>query len=441
MVNSCLGNDTVNVCLAVALTLCLAGVANGQAVAESTAQASNSAPGFGPQGAIDGERFSAKEGAAWKGGKGAKEWWWHVQFPEPRAVGAILQIHGDHPTVLRNAPKRYFWRWSLDGATWRNLKETETLAERRMYRIHRLTEPVRARYLRLVILDADGEAPVLREAEFYAASDAAISFPPWVVTVSTAEESALSPDGMRFFPLAKSCPGWKGLHNQDVWLGTFDEAFVAAEPQPLCAFLTGNFADWCQKMQAPWRGTQEILRKRNLPIWAACGGAQGLAILDDIGLERPWDCPRCRDPKNPLLPIYTHIGHTGAAACGDYSKNIFERGKFNIRPVTRDPVFAGLSEEFEIMESHCGQMEYVPKGWLRVATKGKGAKTINQCLRVKDRYIYAAQFHMEMEGTPENSRKIMTNFLQLAKEWGGYNPKGKPVAEPDALAETAPGSR
>ena len=56
-----------------------------------------------------------------------------------------------------------------------------------------------------------------------------------------------------------------------------------------------------------------------------------------------------------------------------------------------------------------------------------------QCLRVKDRYIYAAQFHVEMAGTPENSRHIMSNFLKLAKEWGGYNPAAKPIVEPTSF--------
>src|SRR5262249_4028858 len=161
--------------------------------------------------------------------------------------------------------------------------------------------------------------------------------------------------------------------------------------------------DWCEQKRENWRGTQEVLKKRNLPLWAACGGAQGLAILEDTGVAKRWDCPRCRDPKNPLLPIYTHIGHTGATACGDYSKNIFERGKYPVRQLTRDPAFAGLPDEFAIMESHCGQIEYLPKGWSLIVTKGADGKTKNQCLRVNDRYIYAAQFHIEMQGTPENS--------------------------------------
>ena len=66
------------------------------------------------------------------------------------------------------------------------------------------------------------------------------------------------------------------------------------------------------------------------------------------------------------------------------------------------------------MESHCGQIEWPPKGWELVATCGQGGKTKTQCLRLKDHVVYAAQFHIEMEGTPESSRTIMGNFLSMA---------------------------
>lgn len=101
--------------------------------------------------------------------------------------------------------------------------------------------------------------------------------------------------------------------------------------------------------------------------------------------------------------------------------------------IADDPVFRGLPALFETNEIHYGQIAYVPKGWARVATKGPKGLTKNQCLRVADRSIYAAQFHIELPGTPENSQKIMSRFLSLAKCWGGYNPEGKPVPPPEPL--------
>jgi hypothetical protein len=172
------------------------------------------------------------------------------------------------------------------------------------------------------------------------------------------------------------------------------------------------------------------LRAKNLPLWASCGGAQGLAILAEKGVDQPWDCPHCRNPQQPALPIYTHLGHTGQRPCGDYSACLFERGPHWVRRTTDDPVFKSLPEEFEVMESHCGQIEWPPAGWSLITTAGPGAKTKTQCLRLNDRYIYAAQFHVEMKGAAEASRQIMQNFLALAKAWGGYNPNGASLIAP-----------
>jgi hypothetical protein len=416
--------------------LCLFLVASPAFAASPDASASSSAPGYGAAGALDGKRFATEEGTAWQGQPGERSWWWQVRFAKPRAIGALLQINGDHPLVFRDAPKSYVWQISDDGDNWQDLPETAMKSESRMYRIHRLSKARTARYLRLRVDAAEGKFPTLREVEIYDQTDAKIAFEDWIITVYTDEEVKISekPDG--FTHLARQCPEWETVPAQQVWLSTFNEAFVSAEPKPLCAFLSGNFKDWCQRTREPWRGTQEVLQKRNLPIWAACGGAQGLAILSDVGVDKEWDCPHCRDPKNPKLRIYDHIGHTAACPCGDYSGCVFERGRYTVRQVLKDPVFAGLPRDFAIMESHCGQIMYPPKGWIQVVTKGDKGHTINQCLRVKDRPIYAAQFHMEMPGTADNSRKIMSNFLAIAKQWGGYNPQRRALAEPKAWSKS-----
>jgi hypothetical protein len=430
---------TIERVLSILLGICLAyfrsEVCQGAVALERQAAASSTAPGSAERGAIDGDRFSAAAGCYWRGTAGAKPWWWQVSFPKPHQVGAILQINGDQLLSLHNAPRRYFWQASDDGRTWHDLKETETSCERRLFRIHRLKSVCRTRHLRLVILDSLGESPSLREVEFYDDNAAKIAFPDWIITLQTDESPKLSTGMSSFLALARQCPDWERLLAQQMWIGDFDERFVAAEPRPLCAFLGGNVTEWCKRTREPWRGVLEVLKGRHLPMWGACGGAQGMAILETVGVDQPWDCPRCRDPQHPRSPVYTHIGHTGPASCGDYSKCLGERGTFKMRVVARDPVFEGLPEVFAINESHVGQIAFLPTGWVRVVTKGPGALTENQCLRVQDRYIYAAQFHMEStKGTLENSRRIMANFLALARQWGGYNPGGKPVAPPLPLS-------
>jgi hypothetical protein len=100
--------------------------------------ASSTGPGARPEGAIDGNRFDVEPSSTWKGRPGEASWWWQIEFSEARDVGAILQVHGDHDYVLRNAPRRYTWQVSQDGIGWEDLKETVTTDERRTFRIHRL---------------------------------------------------------------------------------------------------------------------------------------------------------------------------------------------------------------------------------------------------------------------------------------------------------------
>jgi len=123
------------------------------------ASASSSADGFAPQGAVDGERFSADRGLAWKGGAGATSWEWTGEFPEPRRVGSILAVLGDEAQTLRNWPCDYVWDWSPDGSTWHELEETRVSRERRMFRLQRLREPRTALAIRLRIRTACGESP------------------------------------------------------------------------------------------------------------------------------------------------------------------------------------------------------------------------------------------------------------------------------------------
>ena len=154
-----------------------------------------------------------------------------------------------------------------------------------------------------------------------------------------------------------------------------------------------------------------------VPMWASCGGAQALAIIADSGTARAWDCPHCRDEDRPRTPIYGHIGHTGQGrlACGDYAQCTFEKGPKAIVTAATEPLFEGMPPSFQVMQSHCGQLNYAPDGWDVVAGGGEGALTRIQCLRKRGHLVYAAQFHIEMAGTPETSRQLMVNFLRLAR--------------------------
>jgi len=395
-----------------------AGRLTGQASASSTAADSN--PAF----ALDSNRFATDPAHSWRGAVGESRWWWQVRFDRPRRIGTILQVLGGNPDVLTDAPARYVWQTSDDGVAWRDIAQTFQARERRMFRVFRLSEQHSAAWLRLLIDGVEGSFPTLREVEVYEDPRQPLDFPDFVFAVSTVELDEWNAGvraGREFLPLVRRCPGWQNAPAQLVWLGHFDEELARAEPRPVCALLSGNFKDWCQKDRRAWRGVEEVLHAGQLPMWGACGGAQGLAILSDAGADRPWDCPHCRNPVDPKTPIYGHIGHrdaTARLACGDYANCLFERGKTRVLQVADDPVFEGVPREFEIMQSHCGQIEYVPQGWVHLVANAPTSKTRVQCMRRKGRPVYAAQFHIEMAGTPEMSELIMANFLKLAQAHG-----------------------
>ncbi len=381
--------------------------------------ASSHQPGRDPALAMDGDRFTTDR--AWAGEPGTNRWWWQAEFAEPRVVGAILQVHGDHSFVLRHAPTSYAWEGSDDGRAWRPMAGADQRSERRTFRLHRLERAERVRFVRLLVHEASGGFPVMREVEFHGPG-AAVSFPEWVVAVNVTHDGALPGHGQEFIPLARETDA--RLQAQQVWLVNFDDDYLKAEPRPLAAFLSGSFKDWCEVDRAHWRGIQQVLRNRSVPLWASCGGAQGLALVSEHGVEQPWDCPHCRDPRRPLTPLYGHIGHVPGMhlACGRYGDCTFERGPMAIRKVGTDPAFEGLPDEFTVMESHCGQIEVVPRGWRWIATNGPKGLTRIQCLRLLDAPVYAAQFHIEMAGTPEVSRRIMANFLGEARAWQARTP-------------------
>jgi gamma-glutamyl-gamma-aminobutyrate hydrolase PuuD len=174
-------------------------------------------------------------------------------------------------------------------------------------------------------------------------------------------------------------------------------------------------------------GLQEVLVNENIPIWGSCGGAQVLGLLLDPGCQNPWDCPRCRENHSaPYSPIYGHIGYTNPSIeptyCGDTSNAIYEIGPKWVTKVTDDPAFQSLGTIFRVNEYHMGQLNYLPAGWHLVVTNGSDTYTENQCFRKNDRYIYGSQFHIENYDaqTWPTAITIMTNFLNLSKEWGGY---------------------
>ena len=212
---------------------------------------------------MDGDRFSTaassatgKESRATRAGGGKSS---SPRFATSEPSFRSLAIT-NLPCATRR--KRYVWQASLDGLRWDDLEETATDDERRIFRFHRLSHSRKARWMRLAIATAEGEAPALREVEFYGDPHAEIAFPPWAVVVSTTGSSKVPGEGgAAFRRLARSCRGLGPAPSSRTSGWAISQSdFIAAEPRPLCAFLSGNFIDWCQQKREQWRGTADILQ-------------------------------------------------------------------------------------------------------------------------------------------------------------------------------------
>ncbi|HVK59099.1 MAG TPA: hypothetical protein VM735_09980 [Candidatus Kapabacteria bacterium] len=333
------------------------------------------------------------------------------RFPRPLKLAALLQQNGTDDFVLRNGPILTWWEGSTNGVDWIEIPGTRIGNHRRVRRLARVgVDGLEATHVRIHYEHGVAEG----EAAFDGAHRSLKR--DWILIVNSTDDRSLPGHGKEFVPLARSVHGRTNLAAQQVWVGDFSRTLVEAEPRPLAVFFSGSFKDWCEVDRADWHGVEDVLRNYQVPIWASCGGAQALAIISEYGVRSEWDCPHCRQPGIPKTPIYTHIGHNGdLKKCGDYSGCIFERGPHNVRIAKSDAVFANLPDEFEVMQSHCGQIEFPPAGWELIGAGGAGSKTKVQCIKKRDLPVYAAQFHIEMEGTPEVSRQIMENFLNLAE--------------------------
>jgi len=406
--------------------------------------------------ANDGDRYAVGERKCWRGALREKTWFWQIDFTKPKTVAKLLQIMGLDSHVLMSAPKDYIWQWSNDGKSWRDIPGSKVAGETRLFRIITFSTPLRARYFRIKITSATGSAPAIREIEMFSDRRDNVKADPWFYVVNAAVERRdrltvlESMDG--FLSAARQSEGWENVQAQDIQATDFNENTLKPEPSPFCAFMTGSFLDWCQVERSNYTGVEEVLKNRNLPIWASCGSAQLLLILEQHGSRVPWVCPHCEWTRPdyyktaPRPFVVGHVGCQGHPKCGElYGFCVGENNKqdipygqaeYSFTKVVPDPVFQGLPDPFRVVNRHWCEVKFLPQTWVLIATKCPGPEglTKHQIMRVRNRYIYACQGHPEMAAYAggRDGLPLIKNFLDLAYGWGGYNQDGKDVPDPSA---------
>ncbi len=97
-----------------------------------------------------------------------------------------------------------------------------------------------------------------------------------------------------------------------------------------------------------------------------------------------------------------------------YFKGSINKGKkeYGISTITvkDDPLFKNLNKHERVWMSHGDSVEHLPEGFDIIATSDKCPAAI----RLKDRMIYALQFHPEVNHT-EHGIQLLDNFLDLAE--------------------------
>ena len=83
-----------------------------------------------------------------------------------------------------------------------------------------------AKHLRMEVFECWGDHPTLREVEWFPETDSAIAFDEWVVSVQITEDPSRR-NSRQFIDLAHQCEAGKDLQGQEIWVGDFDESFLA----------------------------------------------------------------------------------------------------------------------------------------------------------------------------------------------------------------------
>ncbi|MHC4777545.1 MAG: discoidin domain-containing protein [Planctomycetota bacterium] len=404
------------------------------------ASASSSWPGFPPSSARDGDRYSTEKGKYWCGARNEEFWGWEIDFGEVKQVAKIHMVMGSNPSVRMFAPVDYSWQCSRDGRNWDDIQGASVTGERRLFRI--LTfDPARARYFRIRITAACNDAPSLREVEMYADRDADVNPAPWFYAIEIASTEKLPGPAKPLLTIPGRCPGWEGAQVHLVRAKDFLGTSLAVDPPPLCAFLGPSKDDWCSVKPSDFQGLEKVLKTGNLPLFGTRAGGQLLVILAAHGTSLPWVCPHCEwnrpkafeKARKPF--IYDHLKCEGKPKCGDFPCRR-ESGRFEVTPTEADPIFRFLPAPFHLREDRVGKIIDLPESWISIAESKRGAKAVDQILRVKGRPVYATQ--ADLLGSGRDGLILIKNFLD-GLETGMKSKPAPPV--PAGAAPAKPGRR
>lgn len=131
----------------------------------------------------------------------------------------------------------------------------------------------------------------------------------------------------------------------------------------------------------------------HVPVLGVCGGHQALSLA--FG--------------GKVGPI-----RAGEDDCMPYSRDR-QSGSVLLTQTAPDPLFAGIDEEFRMVESHYDEVKTLPPDFVLLAWDKMSP---HQIIRHRHRPVYGIQGHPESSlGSKSAGAKLLKNFLDIAKNY------------------------
>lgn len=279
--------------------------------------------------------------------------------------------------------KDFVWQASDNLASWRDISGTRVVDNDTFRNILQF-DPVQTRYLRLLIKAWDGYAPQINAVTLYSPGRPPVPAAPdreYVLIVGNQE------NGYTFTELAEFVEGL------DLDLATLTvphyevslEMLKRLKRKPVAIILSGNNANYANLPMFEYNGEFEIVRNSDIPLLGICCGHQMTVLAYGYTNVRAmgWSDISSMRPKDPT----------------------------EIRMVTEDRIFRGMSDPFTAPEVHSWAVARLPQHYEIIAES-----SYVQCLKSSAKLLYGEQFHAEIKAPHNQAKPYLVNFLRMALE-------------------------
>lgn len=158
--------------------------------------------------------------------------------------------------------------------------------------------------------------------------------------------------------------------------------------------VSGNITEFQHYDEEKLAGLRAVFREAAQPTIGFCGGAMMMA--ETFGGKAA--------PIDPL--------GSGDMLDNKWKERAHESGFLPVCQLASHDLFAGLGEQFTMMEAHYWEIKHVPEGFANFA---ETAVTPIQFLAHETLPLFATQFHPESwDAEHPDGRKLLENFFALA---------------------------